>query len=73
MLDKHKFTADKIFNVDETGVTTVQNPKKVVTPTGMKNVDAITFGERGELVTAVYAIGAAGYALAPMLISPRVH
>ena len=39
----------------------------------MKNVGAITSGERGELVTAVYAICAAGYALAPMLIYLRVH
>ena len=73
VLDKHKFTADKIFNVDETGVTNVQGPKKVVTPTGMKNVGAITSGERGELVTAVYAICVAGYAVAPMLTYPRVH
>ena len=63
----------KFCNVDETGVTTVQDPKEVVTPTGMKNVGAITSGERGELVTAVYAICAAGYALAPILIYPRVH
>ena len=45
VLDKHHFTADRIFNMDETGVTTVQNPKKVVTLTGMKNVGAITSAE----------------------------
>lgn len=73
VLDKHQFAADRIFNVDETGVTTVQDPKKVVTPTEMKNVGAITSGERGELVTAVYAICASGYALAPMLIFTRVN
>ena len=38
VLDKHHFTADRIFNIDETGVTTVQNPKKVVTPTGIKKM-----------------------------------
>jgi len=73
VLDKHQFSADRIFNVDETGVATVQDPKKVVTPTGMKNVGAITSAERGELITAVYAICASGYALAPMLIFPRVN
>ena len=39
----------------------------------MKNVGAIISGERGELVTAAYAICATGYALAPMLIYPRVN
>ena len=72
-MDKHHFTADRIFNIDKTGVTTVQNPKKVVTPTGMKNVGAITSAERGELVTAIYAVCVAGYALPPMLIFPRVN
>ena len=47
--------------------------QKSCTPTGMKNVGAITSGGRGELVTAVYAICAGGYALAPILIYPRVH
>ena len=32
--DKHQFTADRIFTVDETGVTTVQNAAKFVTPKG---------------------------------------
>ena len=30
--DKHRFTADCIFTVDETGDTTVQNAAKFVTP-----------------------------------------
>ena len=47
VLNKHHFNADRIFNIDETGVTTVQNPKKVVTPTGMKNVGAITSADEG--------------------------
>ena len=39
----------------------------------MKNVAAITSGEREELVTAVYAICTASHALAPMLIYHGVH
>ena len=73
VLDKHRLTPDRIFNLDETGVTTVQNPKKVVTATGTKSVGSITSGERGELVTVLYAVCAAGHALAPMLIFPRVR
>ena len=73
VIDDNKFTAEQIFNVDETGVTTVQNPKHVVTAKGTRNVGSITSGERGELVTAVYTIGAFGIVLPPMLIFPRVH
>ena len=73
VIDDNKFTAEQIFNVDETGVTTVQNPKHVVTAKGTRNVGSITSGERGELVTAVYTIGASGSVLPPMLIFPRVH
>lgn len=57
-----------IYNVDETGVTTVQNPKQVVTEKGKKQVGAITSAERGELVTVVCAVNAAGNAVPPMLI-----
>ena len=76
VLDTH-FTPDRIFNLDETGVTTVQNPKKVVTASGTKSVGSITSSERGELVTVLYAVRASGHAsghaLAPMLIFPRVR
>jgi len=30
VLDKHQFTQDRIYNVDETGVTTVQSAEKIV-------------------------------------------
>ena len=70
VLDTHHFTPDRIFNLDETGVTTVKNPKKVVTASGTKSVGFITSSERGELVTVLYAVCASGHALAPMLILP---
>ena len=73
VLEKYHFTPDRIFNLDETGVTTVQKPKAVVAAIGTKSVGSITSGERGELVTVVYAVCAAGYALAPLLIFPRVN
>ena len=70
-LDKYKFEGRQIFNVDETGVTTVQNPKRVVTAKGTKNVGSITSAERGELVTAVYSVCASGSVVPPLLIFPR--
>ena len=71
-MDDNKCTAEQIFNVDETGLTTVQNPRNVVTGIGTRNVGAVTLGERGELVTSVYTICASGGVLPPMLIFPRV-
>ena len=39
-MDKHKFTPDRIYNVDETGVTTVPNkPSKVLSLKGKKQVE----------------------------------
>ena len=73
VMDDNKFTAEQIFNVDEIGATTVQNPKHVVTAKRTRNVSSITSGERDELVTAVYTFDASGSVLLPMLIFPRVH
>ena len=73
VLNEYKFTAQQIFNVDETGLTTVQNPGKIVTARGVRNVGSVTSGERGELVTTVYTILASGSVLLPLLIFSRVH
>ena len=50
VMDKHKFSPSDIYNVDETGCTTVQNPAAVVTKKGKKQVGEIASAERGELV-----------------------
>lgn len=44
-----------IYNVDETGVTTVQKPNKIVGRKGVKQVGGLTSGERGTLVTVCFA------------------
>ena len=44
----------------------------VVAATGTKSMGSIISGERREFATVVYVVCAAGYALAPLLISPRV-
>ncbi|XP_074490962.1 uncharacterized protein LOC141767499 [Sebastes fasciatus] len=73
VMDRHKFPPNMIYNVDETGVTTVQTPKQVVAEKGKKQVGAITSAERGELVTVVCAVSATGNAVPPMFIFPRVR
>ena len=45
---REAISPDRIYNVDETVVTTVQIPKKIVTTAGTKSVGSITSRERGE-------------------------
>lgn len=47
----------RIFNLDETGTTTVQKPHKVVAPAGAK-VGKVTSGEKGTLVTTCCMVSA---------------
>ncbi|XP_011875210.1 PREDICTED: uncharacterized protein LOC105566092 isoform X2 [Vollenhovia emeryi] len=72
IVQTRNITADRIFNVDETGVTV--NPKqqsRIVACKGRRQVGAITSADRGETVTAVVCISAAGNYMPPMLIFPR--
>ena len=69
--DSNTFEASEIFNCDETGCTTVQKHKEIVTAKGRKQVGAITSGERGELVRVISTVNAEGNALPPLFIFPR--
>ena len=51
VLDRHHFGSESIYNIDETGVTIVQRPKKVVAQKGIKQIGAIVSQEHGQLVT----------------------
>ena len=73
VIDRNHFKPEDIYNCDETGCTTVQKPKAVVTEQGRKQVGSITSAERGELVTVVYTTSASGNVLPPMFIFPRVN
>lgn len=73
LLEKHKFGPEAIFNMDETGMTTVQKPRKVIAPKGSKQVNQLTSAERGSLVTVIGAINAIGNAVPPLMVFPRVH
>jgi len=71
-IDKHKFTPDRIYNVDETGVTTVPNkPSKIISLKGKKQVGTIASAERGQLVTVELCMSAAGHYVPPLFIFPR--
>ena len=70
---RHKFPPEAIYNMDETGVTTVQRPSKVIAQKGVKQIGKMTSVERGELVTVACVVNAIGTALPPMIIFPRVR
>ena len=71
LIDEHHFTPDKIYNVDETGHSTVQTPSKVLSTKGKRQVGATTSAERGSTTTGVYCHSGTGNYLAPMLVFRR--
>ncbi|XP_072758706.1 uncharacterized protein [Anoplolepis gracilipes] len=72
VLDHHHFEPQDIYNMDETGVTTVHKPNKIIAKRGTQQVGAITSAERGTLVTLAAAVNALGNTLPPMFVFPRV-
>jgi len=73
VLKRHHLGPESIWNVDETGVTTVQKPNKVIAATGSKQVGGITSAERGQLITLCCAVSATGNTIPPFFILPRVR
>lgn len=49
-----------VWNMNETGITTVQRPERIVARRGRKQVGAITSQERGELFTVAMTVSALG-------------
>ena len=71
-LEKHNYPADRVFNVDETGISVVQSKiPRVVGLKGKRQVGAISSAERGSLVTVVCCMSAGGTFIPPLLIFPR--
>jgi len=62
-----------IWNMDETGVFTVQKPNRIVGRRGLKQIGRLTSAERGQLVTMACAVSASGNSVPPFFVFPRVH
>lgn len=73
VVKKYDLKPEQLFNVDETGVTTVLKPVKIVSTKGKKQVSQAASAERGELTTFVGIINAVGFALPPVYVFPRVR
>lgn len=70
-IEIHGFTADRIFNVDESGLSTVQAPQKIFATKGRKQVGAVTSAERGTHTTVVCCMNPLGFFIPPTLIFAR--
>ena len=68
---KDNFSADRIWNCDETAVTTVHTPLKVIAQKGSKQVRQVTSTERGTLVTHLCFVSASGNKAPPAFVFPR--
>ena len=71
VFDKYKFNNYDIYNIDETGVTTVHRPDRIVASKGTKQVGAITSAEKGTLVTVAIAVSASETMVPSMFVFPR--
>ena len=56
LIDRNKYEPSKIWNMDETGITCVHRPRKIVASKGVRQVSKITTGERGKTVTVICGI-----------------
>lgn len=73
VFQRHQLGPEAIYNIDETGLTTVQRAQRVIAPKGSKQVGHATSGERGSLVTVCCGINAFGNSIPPYFIFPRVN
>ena len=71
VMDRYKFMPNDVWNVDETGVSTVQKPNKVVALKGVKQVGSITSSERGQMIMICSAGNATGNSVPLLLVFPR--
>ena len=70
-LDSKKFTPDQLFNIDETGITVVQKPGRILAAKGCKQVGRAVSGEKGTTTTVVCAMNAVGTYIPPMFLFKR--
>ena len=71
--EKHHLNPSRIWNVDESGLTTVHRPGKIIARKGQRQVGKITSGEKGRTITAVCAFNPVGVYVPPMLVFPRAR
>ena len=71
-MEKYAFTPDRIYNMDESSLSTVMKPVKVVCARGQPVATQVT-RERGDTMTFVGIINAVGQSIPPVFIIPRMR
>lgn len=71
VMEKFKFTASKIYNMDETGISTVQDLGTIIAEKGKKRVGSVSSCERGRNVIVICAMNASGSFVPPVFIYPH--
>ena len=69
-MEKYTFSPDRIYNLDESSLSTVMKPVKVVCAKGLPVATQVT-RERGDSMTFVGIINAVGQSIPPVFIIPR--
>lgn len=72
VMKSFKFKASTIWNVDETGVSTVAKPSKIISER-KQSVGFVASAERRPSVTLLVAVSATGLYVPPMFIFPCEH
>ncbi|XP_059615701.1 uncharacterized protein LOC132261137 [Phlebotomus argentipes] len=71
LLKQHSFAPCRIWNLDETGLSTVLQAPRVVAPTNARQVGQCVSGERGVMVSIVGIVNASGGYMPPVYLFPR--
>ena len=61
----------QIFNADETGVTIVHRPSKIIAHIGRRNVPSLTSADKGKTHTVLACVSASGQIIPPFMVYPR--
>ncbi|KAL7296909.1 hypothetical protein TKK_0010299 [Trichogramma kaykai] len=67
----NKIAPSRIYNLDETGITTVHSPPNILAKKGQKQVGKSTSGERGKITTVLCCVSATGIFHPPMFVFAR--
>lgn len=73
VLQSVKLEPKDIWNMNETGVTIVQTPDRVVGRRGHKQIGFLTSAEKGTLMTMATAVSAIEGCIPPFFVFPRVN
>ena len=69
--DLGEIDGSRLWNMDESGLTAVHKPGRIIARKGQKQVGKITSGEGGKTVTILCSMNAHGRHIPPFMIFPR--